>query len=215
MTTLARVDDLLRDRGGAAPFVSVGIVAATLYGACMSSYAAWTPDRAMMPVIGAAKAPLVLAVTTLVCLPAFWGLCGATGRRDWFSVALRCVAESQAVGAVTLASMGPLVVVLYLSDVSQPVALLANAFAFGVAAIASQVSPWRRLGRATGSRTPPVRLLTCWLLLYAFVGVQVAWMARPVIVPRDEPFAVFRDDPLTNGYVALARLARAAVSGEP
>jgi len=192
--------------------VLIGITFAAAYGLCMSSFGAWSPERAVMPLVGAVKAPLVLAITTLVCLPAFWGLCGATGRSDWFRVALKCVSESQAVGAVALAALGPLVVVGYLAGIGEATALVLNAFAFGIAAIAAQRALWTRLRKLMGRGGAPARLLACWFVLYGFVGVQVAWMARPVIVPRDEPFALLRDEPLTNGYVAVARVVWAAIN---
>ncbi|MEM1185790.1 MAG: hypothetical protein AAGI53_12425 [Planctomycetota bacterium] len=194
--------------------VLIGITFAAAYGLCMSSFGAWSPERAVMPLVGAMKAPLVLALTTLVCVPAFWGLCGATGRSDWFRVALKCVSESQAVGAVALAALGPLVVVGYLAGIGEATALVLNAFAFAIAiaAIAAQRALWTRLRKLMGRGGAPARLLACWFVLYGFVGVQVAWMVRPVIVPRDEPFGLLRDEPLTNGYVAVARVVWAAIN---
>ena len=212
--TLRIIDDLLKGRPvGAKHAALIGVLSAALYGACMSSFGAWNTERAAMLIVGAFKAPLVIAVTTAVCLPAFWGLCGATGQRGWFSIAWRCVTEAQAVGAVTLASLGPVVVFLYLSGVNEAVALLVNAGAFGLAAIAAQAVLWKRLRCVVGPGNAPVRLLACWFALYGFVGVQVAWMARPVIVPPDQRLQLLRDDPLTNGYIAVARVAWAAVTG--
>jgi hypothetical protein len=54
-------------------------------------------------------------------------------------------------------------------------------------------------------KTDPVhrRMLILWLLLYAFVGVQVGWTLRPFIGSPNAPVAFFRNEPFSNAYVEV------------
>jgi len=49
-----------------------------------------------------------------------------------------------------------------------------------------------RISRRRGASTP-IYLRVAWLILYAFVGTQLAWVLRPFIASPNEPFEIFRD----------------------
>ena len=51
-----------------------------------------------------------------------------------------------------------------------------------------------------------------WLLLYAFVGIQTAWVLRPFIGYPGRPTQFFRDNAWGNAYVWLAKMAWRLVS---
>jgi hypothetical protein len=56
-------------------------------------------------------------------------------------------------------------------------------------------------------RNPRHRLMaTAWLVLYAFVGIQMGWMLRPFVGSPDRRPAFFRPEPFSNAYVVVARL---------
>jgi hypothetical protein len=49
-------------------------------------------------------------------------------------------------------------------------------------------------GRATADRRPAsMRLVYIWIMLYGFVGTQLAWTLRPFFGDPDAPFALFRE----------------------
>ncbi len=43
-----------------------------------------------------------------------------------------------------------------------------------------------------GQRPASMALPNIWILLFGFVGTQLAWTLRPFFGSPDEPFAVFR-----------------------
>ena len=49
-------------------------------------------------------------------------------------------------------------------------------------------------------------LLRTWIILYAFVGIQMGWNLRPFIGAPDEPVRFFREGAWENAYVVVARM---------
>ena len=45
-----------------------------------------------------------------------------------------------------------------------------------------------------------------WLVMYAFVGMQMGWVLRPFLGSPGLPTTFFRQDPFTNAYVVIANL---------
>ena len=57
---------------------------------------------------------------------------------------------------------------------------------------------------APGERPASMTLLYVWILLFGFVGTQLAWTLRPFIGSPGEPFQVFREID-GNFYVDIVR----------
>jgi hypothetical protein len=51
-------------------------------------------------------------------------------------------------------------------------------------------------------------ILWAWLVVYTFVGIQMAWVLRPFIGNPYEPLQFFRDEAWGNAYVVLWELMR-------
>ena len=101
-------------------------------------------------------------------------------RRD-FARATAALMAAQAGLAIVLASLAPLTIVWYASSASYEAALRFNGLMFAVASAAGQ-------GLLRGYYRPLVQrnakhrwMLWTWLLLYVFVGIQMAWMLRPFV----------------------------------
>jgi len=46
-------------------------------------------------------------------------------------------------------------------------------------------------------------LLRLWLVIYAFVGIQMGWLLRPFIGDPDIPITFFRPNAWGNAYVTV------------
>ena len=55
-------------------------------------------------------------------------------------------------------------------------------------------------------------MMWVWLLIYAFVGIQVAWVARPFVGSPELVTRFFRADAWSNAYVHVAQLIWKIVS---
>lgn len=71
-----------------------------------------------------------------------------------------------------------------------------------VAPAAFAVRPQPQL--APGERPASMTLLNVWILLFGFVGTQLAWTLRPFVGSPDEPFQIFRKIE-GNFYVDIVR----------
>lgn len=215
-TILVHAEHLLRvgRSGGHAPGESVPrrwlpaliVVFAMLYGGMMGTFQFHWPDRILQIAYSAAKVPLLLLATSGVCLPGFFVLNTILGLRDDFRQALGAVLAGQAGLSIVLASLSPLTVFFYLSSDNYRAALLFNLAAFALATLAGQLVILRHYRPLLARHRQHRITLAAWLILYAFVGVQMAWMLRPFIGAPWMPVTFFREEPFTNAYVVVAEL---------
>ncbi len=210
MTTLLdRADDLLRGRrrsSRSVPLLGFILACGMAYGAVMGSFGGLSGDRPWQMVYSAVKVPLLLLATCGLSLPSFFVLNTLLGLRTDFGRALRALAAAQAGLTITLVSLAPITLLWYASSAHYPVAILFNALMFAVASVGAQVV-LRREYRPLIARNPGHRLmLTTWLFIFAFVGIQMGWLLRPFIGAPDQPVEFFRQGAWDNAYVIVARM---------
>ena len=152
-----------------------------LYGAAMGSYGGLAGDRAWQVLYSGLKAPLLLLATFLIGLPSFFVLNTLFGLRRDFREALRALAAAQAGLAVVLAACAPLTLLWYASFADYSAAILFNGLIFALASFAGQ-HLLRAYYRPLIRRNPRHRpLMWSWLGLYVFIGIQMAWIMRPMV----------------------------------
>ena len=184
-------------------FLAVG---GALYGAVMASFTGLAPGRYHQLVYVALKVPMLLLVTFALCLPSFFVINTVAGLRSDFVEALRGVVATQACLAVVLAALAPVTAFLYLNIRDYSLAVFYNGVMFAIASLSAQIVMRRHYGPLI-RRSPRHRwMLGFWLLLYVFVGIQMAWVLRPFIGDPNRPVAFFREDAWGNAYVVIARL---------
>jgi hypothetical protein len=216
------VDDVLRGHAIASPAASwrtstrgllaILVAFGLLYGVAMGTFGVGQ-DRLMQPIFSAVKVPMLLLITFCLSLPSFWVLNALLGLAADFGEVIRALISTQAALTVVLASLAPLTLFWYASFSDYHNAILFNAVMFGIASIAAQ---WmlRRLYRPLIARNLRHRtLLRVWLLIYAFVGIQLGYVLRPFIGDPDQPVRFFRADSWGNAYVFVANLIRHAITG--
>ena len=184
------------------------IIGGAVYGACMGTYGL---DGARWPQIfwSALKIPLLLSLSGALSLPIFIVLYALAGLRDDFSVVLlRALLRTQAVLAIVLASLSPLIVLIYASLGTGSGQLRLGTWVAIFCCSASRVA-WRRQFCAASCRelwrsdARHRMLLSSWMWLVGFIGVQMAWVLRPFVGDPHSATAFFRPDALSNAYIAL------------
>ena len=202
---LRRADDVLRGRPTGLPWGLV-VLCGMVYGGVMGAYGGVGGDRAWQVVFGAIKVPTLLLATVVLSLPSFFVINTLLGLRGDFTAALRAVVASQAGLAVILASLSPLTAFWYVSSSDYHAAILFNALMFAIASAGAQ---WllRRSYRPLVARQRRHRwVLWTWIVIYAFVGIQLGWTLRPFVGAWDQPVRFFRGGEFENAYVIVARL---------
>ena len=207
---ISEVDGLLRAEGRYAtggqrvPIVHLAVlvtVAGFLYGGVMGSFGL----RILQPIYSGLKVPLLLVVSTLVCLPSFFVINTVLGLRQDFAAACRGVLAAQATVGVALAGMAPLILVVYASTDHYRTAIMMNGVVFAVATLAGQVTLRKHYKRLI-ARDPLHRVgQWTWVTFYVFVAIQAAWVLRPFVGAPNLPSRFFREDPWSNAYVVVVR----------
>jgi hypothetical protein len=155
---------------------------------------------------------MLVMVTFAISLPSFFVVNTLVGLRSDFSSVLRALAGGQAGLTIVLASLAPYTLLWYASSANYTWALLFNGLLFGISTFAAQAI-LRGWYRPLIARNPRHRwLLRFWLVLYAFVGVQMAWVLRPFVGAPDMPVQFFREDSWDNAYVIVGRMIWTALT---
>jgi len=214
MNSLLRVDEILRAkpwlvRGGnhAKPLlivVSTMIVFGGIYGSVMGSFGG---ARFYQILFSAIKLPILLAATFTLSLPSFFVVSTLMGLRDDFAASVRAIVATQAGLTIILFSLAPFTLLWYVSFDSYNAAILFNLLMFTVATVSSQ---WllRRFYQPLILSSPRHRLMMwCWLVIYAFVGVQMGWVLRPFIGHPGSATTFFRAGAWGNAYSEVLQIA--------
>ena len=220
---LLRADDVLRARPwvvqegrGLHRLVHLGllvVVFGVIYGAVMGSSGGVTGQRFWQVVFSAMKMPLLLAATFVVSMPSFFVMNTLAGVRSDFPQVVRALVATQAGLTIILASLAPITGLWYVSFSNYRAAILVNAVMFGVASFSAQ-QLLRRFYRPLVEHKDAHRWLRrAWLVIYAFVGTQMAWILRPFIGAPGTPTHFFRQEAWGNAYVKLAETIWQAFGG--
>jgi hypothetical protein len=206
----------VEDGHAAKKLVELGLLVTTfgiVYGAVMGSFGGVFGERFWQVVFSAIKVPFLLMATFGLSLPSFFVVNTLFGLRSDFSYCLRALLATQAGLTIILASFAPFTVVWYVSFSNYQGAILFNTLMFGGASFTAQ---WllRRFYQPLIERNPRHRtLLRAWLVIYAFVGIQMAWVLRPFVGNPDMPTQFFRQDVWGNAYVRLAHIVWTFIGG--
>ncbi|WP_224364687.1 hypothetical protein [Hyalangium versicolor] len=213
---LLQADDLLRtgtptSRHSEAPGVRLLLTLIVLfgagYGAAMGSYggdAGFGGARPLQMLYAAVKVPLLLLATFGLSLPSYFVINSLLGLREDLGVAVRALLATQACLTVVLCALSPFTLFWYVSYQGYEEATLFNALTFAAASSSGQML-LRRLYQPLIARDARHRaLLRLWLVIYAFVGIQMGWLLRPFIGIPGMPTRFFREDTWSNAYVFVA-----------
>ncbi len=189
------------------------VVFGLMYGAVMGSFGGVFGPRFLQVLYSALKVPLLLMATFALSLPSFFVVNTLFGLRDDWSGAIRALVATQAGLTIILSAFAPFTVLWYSSCANYRAAILFNAAMFGAASIVAQ-RLLRRFYAPLIARNRRHRLmLQGWLVIYAFVGIQMGWVLRPFIGSPDSPTQFFREGAWGNAYVKLAEIVMGLIGG--
>jgi hypothetical protein len=178
----------------------VSVAMAALYGAIMGATGLlagldvpWA-DRLLQIVATTLKVPALFFLTLLVVLPPVYVSNAFIGARNSFSQMVAMLTTTAALTTTLLASMASVAFFFALTSESYNflkllhVVFFAYAGLVGIAFLSRCVNytAEEKLGAARG-------LLFAWVLLYGFVGLQLAWVLRPFIGHPAAGFEWFRE----------------------
>lgn len=162
-----------------------------LYGAVMgSTHSLW------QALSSAAKLPLLFLATLVVCSPTLYFFNLIFGSNQSLTQNFVLILTAITVTAVLLLSFAPIVLFFLLTTSHYQFFKLLNVGVFTVAGIVGVtfLSQGMRVVSASGKEGARARrnVLRLWILIYAFVGSQMAWTLRPFIGAPSMKFELFR-----------------------
>ncbi len=192
----------------------VGVLLAfgCIYGAVMGSFGGVLGERFWQVVYSAIKVPLLLGVTFSLSLPSFYVLNALFGLSEDFPRVVRALIATQAGVAIILASLSPYTLFWYASSADYTLAVLFNGLMFGMASVAGQTMLFAFYRRLIAQNRRHRWMLRTWLVLYAFVGIQMGWVLRPFIGNPNQPTRFFREESWGNAYEVVFQLVAAQFS---
>ena len=162
-----------------------------LYGAVMGS-----THSLFQALSSAAKLPLLFLATLVVCSPTLYFFNLVFGSNQSLTQNFTLILTAITVTAVLLLSFSPVVLFFLLTTSQYQFFKLLNVGVFTIAGFVGVrfLSQGMRVvsdagKEGAGGRRNVVRL---WILLYAFVGSQMAWTLRPFIGAPGMQFELFR-----------------------
>lgn len=205
MSSLVIIESVLRDRQSFFNEIRQGkglsekmrallissIVFLALYGAVMGS------THSLWQTLGSAfKLPLLFLATLIVCAPTLYFFNLIFGSNQSLSQNVALMLTAITVTAVILLSFAPIVLFFLLTSSNYQFFKLLNVGVFTVAGLIGVLFLMQGMqivstGGDAGART---RLLVVrlWILVYAFVGSQMAWTLRPFVGAPTMKFELFR-----------------------
>ena len=199
------IDDLVADRAVGARWRELAllmVVASALYGSVLG----WWHGPTLTAYV-AVKLPLVLIVTSSFTMLFAWIAARAMGLSLRFAQVGALTFLGLATASVLLASVTPVAWLFTATALPPPspaartahnALYLTHTLLIGISGLAGTRHLWRAL-RATRAPLPAVlTTYVTWLLAYALVGGEVAWMLRPFVgsVSPDFPVVFLREDAL-------------------
>jgi hypothetical protein len=161
-----------------------------LFGLVAGSY-----SGAAQAVSAAIKLPFLFFATFMICFPAFFVVQVLVGSRLRLEQVAVLVFGALALTSVLLAAFVPITAFFLISGANYYFQHLLNIAIAGVAGIFGMYALHEGLSLVCEKRgVYPRKALTimrAWALLFAFVGIQLAWSLRPFLGDRNQPFRVF------------------------
>jgi hypothetical protein len=179
-----------------------------LYGAAMgSTHSLW------QTLSSAVKLPVLFLATLLVCAPTLYFFNLIFGSNQSLSQNVALMLTAITVTSVVLLSFAPIVLFFLLTSSNYQFFKLLNVGVFTVAGIIGVIflAQGMTVVSASGSGDAGARIavVRLWILVYAFVGSQVAWTLRPFVGAPSMQFELFRQlggNFYTNVFASLGEI---------
>ena len=178
------------------------IVLCALYGAAAGAYAG--PAQAAAAAI---KLPLLFLGTLAICFPGFFVVQVLAGSRLRLAQVLALVIGALALCAILIAAAVPVSVFFLLTGANYYFLTLLHIVMVLGAGLVGMITLHDGLAFCCEQRgvypRKAMAIMKAWAVLFAFVGIQMAWNLQPFVGDRGQPFRWFRHHE-GNFYTAIA-----------
>jgi len=189
------------------------IILLGIYGLVMGSY-----NSLLQAVSSAVKVPLLFLLALVICYPALFIFNILLGSQLRFGQSLAMILSAFGLTACVLASFAPIALFFMLIGSSYTFLRLLHVVIFSVSALAGMKTLNDGLIYACEKYSvyprQGVRVFKVWVLIFAFVGTQLAWNLRPFVGNKELEFQLFRKQE-SNFYAHMFHTAIDFLGGSP
>ena len=183
-----------------------------LYGAAAGAY-----GGALQAVAAAIKLPLLFLGTLAICFPGFFVIQVLVGSRLKLAQVLALVLGALSLSAVLLAAVVPVTAFFLFTGANYYFLTLLHVVIVLGAGLAGMTALHEGLAYACEKRgvypRKAMTIMKVWAVLFAFVGIQMAWNLQPFVGDRGQPFRLFRHNE-GNFYTAVVYSLQRLAHGE-
>jgi hypothetical protein len=195
----------ITDPKGALPRVfnqlALMCIYAFLYGLVMGSY-----HSVPQAISAGLKVPILFIIALVICFPAFFIIQNILGSRLKLLPMISIILSGLALTTAIMISFSPIVIIFMLTGSNYYFLQLLHIGVFTVSGVFGMKAVVDALKYSCEKRNvypqTGVVVFRFWLVILAFVGIQLAWNFRPFLGDRGEPFQLFRKYE-GNFYTAL------------
>jgi hypothetical protein len=143
------------------------------------------------------KLPFLFIVTLLICTPSLYFFNLLFGSRHTLGQTIALVLTAMTTTAVLLMSFAPVTLFFLLTTSEYTFFKLLNVAFFAVSGVMGVLFLRQGMVAMTDTDKPESAkarrmIFFVWVLLYSFVGSQMAWTLSPFVGDPDQPFILFR-----------------------
>ena len=193
-----------------ASWTLVGLSA--LYGAATGAYA--SPAQALSAAI---KLPVLFLGTLAICFPGFFVIQVLVGSRLRLAQVLALVLGALSLSTILLAAVVPITLFFLCTGANYYFLTLLHVLIVLGAGLLGMVVLHDGLAFACEKRgiypKKAMTIMKVWAVLFAFVGIQMAWNLEPFVGDRNRPFQLFRHHE-GNFYTAIVYSLKKLAHGE-
>ncbi len=144
----------------------------------------------------AAKLPALFLVTLLICAPSLYFFNILFGSKQTILQNIALILTAMTTTAVLLVSLAPVTLFFLTTTADYAFFKLLNVVIFGVAGVMGLNFLSQGFAHSVDADNPDgqvarQRLFRMWMILYAFVGTQMAWTLSPFVGDPEMPFILF------------------------
>jgi hypothetical protein len=162
-----------------------------LYGVVMGSY-----NGFLQAISSGIKVPLLFSLALLVCFPAFFIIQHVLGSRLGFWQMLKIILSGFVMVALVMVSFAPIVIFFLITGDNYSFLKLLHVAIFGISGVFGMKTIVTALQFSCEKKGVypkiGVTVFRIWIVILAFVGMQLAWNLRPFIGNRELQFEFFR-----------------------
>ncbi len=155
----------------------------------------------------AVKVPLLYLASLGVCYPVLYIVLVLVGVRLSCLQSLALILMALTLNSILLASCAPILLFFVLTGSNYDFIKLLHVAAFAFSGGWAMVALWKGL-QATCEKSnlyprQAIKILKVWIVVFGFVGTQMAWSLRPFVGSPELGFQVFRAGQAGNFYQAV------------